>query len=212
MEIKHILDFIDNFLSNDYSGHDTQHAIGVYHNALQILKTIDQPYDLKIIIYASLLHDVIDDKICDNQKQRLSMIEEFLNNYLNKQQIDKILFIITNMSYSKNLDKQINLSIEGKIVQDADRLDSLGAIGIARTFTYGGNKKQILYDPKIPPRQNLNVSNYRNKSTTINHFYEKLIKLPKLMNTPTARKIAEERWNFMDKFLKQFSDELNEKK
>jgi len=118
-----------------------------------------------------------------------------------------IFDIIENMSYRKNLTGKKTLSLEGQIVQDADRLDAIGAIGIGRTFYYGGNKHNIMHDPTILPRTVINEENYKLPNTVINHFYEKLFLLKDMMNTEKAKKLAISRHNLLVEFVKQFENE-----
>lgn len=120
-----------------------------------------------------------------------------------------VLKAVSQISF-KGTDTMVPDSLEGKIVQDADRLDAIGAIGIARTFAYGGSKGRIMYDPKKKPMETMNSRQYfASESTTINHFYEKLLKLKDLMNTDTAKKIAEDRHSFMNEYLDRFYKEWN---
>jgi len=123
-------------------------------------------------------------------------------------EIETIITNIKNISYKGGNNEVFNQSIESKIVQDADRLDAIGAIGVARTFAYGGSKHRIMYDPEIKPALNQTVNQYKNStSPTINHFYEKLLLLKDKMNTKTAQQIAEKRHLFLEQFLKQFFEE-----
>ena len=156
---------------------------------------------------AALLHDIDDWKFSRNE----NLVEIFLNEIeLDKSDIEKITSIINTMSYKGGVVDSTQYSIEGMIVQDADRLDAMGAIGIARAFAYGGNKNRVIYDPSINPMEYKNLDEVKNKNNhTINHFYEKLLKLKDLMNTDTAKKIAHERHEFMEKYLNEFFYEWN---
>jgi uncharacterized protein len=157
-----------------------------------------------------LLHDIADPKFHDGDEKKGSRIaKEFLTgNEVPEKQVTSILEIIENISFSGGK-KGLNLkSRELQVVQDADRLDAMGAIGIARAFNYGGFKNRLLYDPSIPPKKYSDSSEYRNSnSPTINHFHEKLLLLKDLMNTQTGRIMAEKRHEFMLAFLRQFHAE-----
>lgn len=137
-----------------------------------------------------------------------------MSNWLERLQVTEtemeyILHIIANMSYKGGHGGKVE-TLEGKIVQDADRLDALGAIGIARTFAYGGAKGRLMYDPKIPPREAMTKEEYRkNDEPSLNHFYEKLLKLKDLMNTDAAKQEAEVRHRYMEQFIEQFMKEWN---
>jgi uncharacterized protein len=173
---------------NDSSGHDFYHSIRVYNTALKIAKN----YDVNIfeVALAAILHDVDDYKISKNTNHA--------ENFLEKHDLPvktKVQEIINNMSYTAHQAGKTIDTIEGKIVQDADRLDALGAIGIARCFTYSGFKNRPMYKGK------------RDDDSSISHFYQKLFKLPELMNTTEAREIALERVEFMNEFLKNFYNE-----
>ncbi len=156
---------------------------------------------------AALLHDIDDYKfsISRNQKKYIA----WLNGIgLKREQIDHIKEIIENVSFKGSGEKVKKFSLEGKIVQDADRLDALGAIGIARCFSFAGHKKNPYFDPKIKPRSNMKFSTYKKmKSPAINHFYEKLLLLKGRMNTKTGKRIANQRHKFIELYLKQFFKE-----
>ena len=195
-----IINSVKEYFKNEYSDHDFFHTLRVYKTAKTI--AILENADIEIVSLAALLHDVDDFKISKATYKNKDNARKILNenNFSNKE-IDLICSIIDEISY-KGSDSKPAQSIEGKIVQDADRLDAIGAIGIARAFTYGGNHNRMMYDPLVLPKLNMNEEEYRNHiSTTINHFYEKLLNLKDLMNTSTGRKIAEERHNYMKGFL-----------
>ena len=159
-----------------------------------------------------MLHDVYDDKLYDSQEDILAaknnMISFLLSIGVHPEMIEEITYIIDNMSWSKSLEGTQELNINGQIVQDADRLEAMGAIAITRAITYGAVKNRVLYDPEIQPHLPQNKTDYRNqKSTTINHFYEKLLLIQDKLNTDTARKISESRQQFMLSFLAQFKAE-----
>ncbi|OJG46483.1 hypothetical protein RV04_GL000911 [Enterococcus hermanniensis] len=165
--------------------------------------------DTTLIQTASYLHDVIDDKVVENVDSEKENLKKFLKKLeFSSADIQDIFFIIENMSYSKELEfGKVDLSIEGKIVQDADRIDALGAIGILRTAYYGGHTESPLYDPNVKPKEFKTKKDYREKSTVINHFYEKLFKLPLSMNTAAGLNEANKRVEFMKEFLKRFYKE-----
>jgi uncharacterized protein len=191
---------------NDYSGHDYYHSVRVYKLATSICK--EENADLEIVQLASLLHDVDDYKIFGGNAGTYSNAEAFLkDNKISDEKIKVICDIISSISF-KGTGTQVPQSKEGKIVQDADRLDAIGAIGIARTFAFGGSKNRTLYMPNEKPRDNMNFEEYSSSNgTTINHFYEKLLKLKNLMNTETAKKMAESRHKYMEDFLAEFFNE-----
>lgn len=198
--------FVKENLGQDSTGHDWYHSDRVRKIAVHIAKK-EQLGDSFIIELAALLHDIPDDKLHDNEETGLALLDSwFRRNNLADCQVKEIKQIIDSISYSKG---QTDLpSIEAKIVQDADRIDALGAIGIARTFAYGGKKGQLLYDPAISVRDSMNKEEYRNgTSTSIHHFHEKLLKLSDMLHTDTAKAIAKERQQYMEEFLQQFNKE-----
>lgn len=198
--------YIYDFFKNNESSHDYYHSLRVYEMAKHILKY--ESANSYIVLLAALLHDVDDYKVSPSTCQNMDNAKTFLkNNNVLEHDIVLICEIINDVAF-KGKDTKIPKTIEGKIVQDADRLDALGAIGIARALTYGGNKNRILYDPNILPNLDMKEDEYRNHiSTTINHFYEKLFKLKDLMNTNVAKEIAQKRDNYMQEFIKIFKNE-----
>lgn len=200
------LQYIKEKFQNDYSGHDYYHSVRVYKLATSICK--EENADLEVVQLASLLHDVDDYKLFGGNVGAYSNAETFLkDNKISHTKIKAICDIISSISF-KGTDTQVPQSREGKIVQDADRLDAIGAIGIARTFAYGGSKNRILHIPDEKPRNDMNFEEYSTSNgTTINHFYEKLLKLTDLMNTETAKRIAEHRHKYMENFLTEFYNE-----
>lgn len=164
--------------------------------------------DLLTVRLAALLHDVDDIKLSPETYENKDRAVEFLRKHsISEAMIKTICSIINEVSF-RGTDSITPKTNEGKCVQDADRLDAMGAIGIARAFTYGGNHNRIIYDPDIKPTANMNAEKYqRHISTTINHFYEKLFLLKDLMNTDTAKKIAEQRESYMKTYLSEFLDE-----
>lgn len=202
--------YIKERFQNDFSGHDYYHSVRVHKLAASICK--EENADLEIVQLAALLHDVDDYKLFGGNAGTYSNAEIFLKeNKIPDTKIRTICDIISSISY-KGTDTRIPQSKEGKIVQDADRLDAIGAIGIARTFAYGGSKNRTMHIPNEKPHDNMNFEEYSTSNgTTINHFYEKLLKLKDLMNTETAKKIAESRHKYMEDFLSEFYNEWDGK-
>lgn len=216
MEISKQLDFMETVeevkrkvaahFEGDSSGHDYHHTLRVYRNALMIAKEV--PCSLEVVSMAALLHDVDDEKLFQStgyQYGRRFMEEVGLSTDL----IEAVLEVVHTVSF-KNRGDGKPTTIEGMIVQDADRLDALGAIGIARTFAYGGSRGRAMYDPLEIPNLSMTPEEYRNSSgSSVSHFYEKLFLLKDLMNTDAAKEIATEREEFMKKFLHEFYKEWN---
>ena len=199
--------FVKQKLSHDFSGHDMAHIERVVKLANKILNHQPQA-NAFIVLMSAYLHDVIDEKVIADVNNAINELQDYLRTLnLTTEEMRAIFDIIENMSYRKNLSQKTTLSLEGQIVQDADRLDAIGAIGIGRTFYYGGNKHNIMHDPNILPRTKLNEDNYKQPNTVINHFYEKLFLLKDMMNTQTAKQIAEQRHEILVKFVKQFEQE-----
>jgi len=188
------------------AGHDWWHIIRVRNNAKIINK--EEKGDWDVVLLAVLLHDIADTKFFD-ELESLMIIEQKLDELKIERRItDHVLLIIQNMSFSKQWSDGRFESPELNIVQDADRLDAMGAIGIARAFSYGGHKGRDFYNPAITPQTYDDVEAYRNSSSpTINHFYEKLLLLKTQMNTETGRLLAEDRHRFMEHYLDQFFKE-----
>lgn len=205
--------FVKETLVNAEGGHDWFHTQRVYNNALLIAK--NEPVDVFIVSLGALLHDIADSKFHDGDETIGSKIaREFLFNLnVDSLIIEHVVNIIENISFKSSLSTNKSkrfTSIELNVIQDADRLDAIGAIGIARCFNYGGFKNRALYNPDIKPNLNMNKSEYKNSTApTINHFYEKLLLLKDKMNTKTGKQIAHERHNFMLSFLDQFYKEWN---
>jgi len=188
------------------AGHDWWHAVRVRNNALKIAEK--EGGNKLIIETATLIHDLVDDKFFNPDKAEKEIAEKLNSLSFKQDDINHILQIITSMSFSKELDGNSFDSLEFRIVQDADRLDAIGAIGIARTFSYGGHKGREFYNPEIPFKEISSKEEYRTGATpTINHFYEKLLKLKNMMKTSTGKVMAEERHQFMEKYLEQFFKE-----
>lgn len=203
--------YMKDALDKDNTGHSIDHINRVLALANKILAH-EKNADAFVVRAAALLHDVYDDKLYDSQEDILAaknnMISFLLSIGVHPEVIEEITYIIDNMSWSKSLEGAQALNINGQIVQDADRLEAMGAIAITRAITYGAVKNRVLYDPEIQPHSPQNKTDYRNqKSTTINHFYEKLLLIQDKLNTDTARKISESRQQFMLSFLAQFKAE-----
>ncbi len=197
--------FVKEELANAEGGHDWFHIERVYKNALLISK--NEEVDLTVVSLGALLHDIADYKFHDGD-ETVGPIKarHFLQGQnLLEEKIDHIVNIIKNVSFKGGNTEQRFHSPELDVIQDADRLDAMGAIGIARTFSYGGFKGRKLYDPHIEPNLDMTPEEYKNSNApTINHFYEKLLLLKDGMNTETGKKLAEERHRFMEIFLEQF--------
>lgn len=203
--------YMKDALAKDNTGHSIDHINRVLALANKILAH-EKNADAFVVRAAALLHDVYDDKLYDSQEDILAaknnMISFLLSIGVHPEMIEEITYIIDNMSWSKSLEGAQALNINGQIVQDADRLEAMGAIAITRAITYGAVKNRVLYDPEIQPHSPENKTDYRNqRSTTINHFYEKLLLIQDKLNTDTARKISESRQQFMLSFLAQFKAE-----
>lgn len=204
--------FVKNTLEGAESGHDWWHIQRVWKNALLILE--NESADRFIVELASLLHDIADSKFHDGNEE---IGPQKAGEFLKSLEIDEITIIqvqqiIRNMSFKTSLGQLDFHSKELEIVQDADRLDAIGAIGIARAFNYGGFKNRELYNPEIPAVLNMSKEEYKkSEAPTINHFYEKLLLLKDKMNTESGMRIAKERHSFMEKYLEQFYKEWNGK-
>ena len=206
--------FVKETLKNAEGGHDWFHIERVYKNALLISK--DEDVNTLIVALAALLHDIADSKFHNGDDTIGPQIaREFLfKENVSSEVIEHVVNIIANMSFNKSLEKgPAFTSKELQVVQDADRLDAIGAIGIARCFNYGGYKNRAIYNPEISPNLNMSKAEYKSSTApTINHFYEKLLLLKDKMNTNTGKRIASKRHVFMEDFLKQFYAEWEGKK
>jgi uncharacterized protein len=197
--------FVKTKLENAEGGHDWFHIERVYKNSLLIAK--NEICDTTVVQLGALLHDIADSKFHDGDE---TIGPRIAREFLESEKVDQEIIvhvrnIIENISYKGgNFEKKFS-SIELDVVQDADRLDAIGAIGIARAFNYGGFKNRTLYDPEIAPNSNMTKEEYKkNDSPTLNHFYEKLLLLKDKMNTQTGKQIAQERHRYMEGFLAQF--------
>jgi uncharacterized protein len=204
--------FVCNELGDDATGHDWFHVDRVRRNALHICKKEKQG-EAFIIEMAALLHDIPDEKLNESIEKGQKKLDTFLQTIpLTDIEKKHIKQIIGTISFKGGQTTALS-TIEAEIVQDADRLDAIGAIGIARAFAYGGKKGQPIYDPSINVRAEMSLEEYRKgKSTSIHHFYEKLLKLKDLLNTSTAREMAQCRQQMMETFLEQFYQEWDGQK
>jgi uncharacterized protein len=199
--------FVKEKLAGDSSGHDWWHVFRVWNMAKKIQET--EGGNLFVIEMTALLHDVADWKFYENEEEGLQVIIDFLSEQnLENEIVDQIIEIIKNVSFKGAGVKDKMVSLKGKIVQDADRLDAIGAIGIARTFAFGGKYGNEIHNPNLKSKLHESFDDYKkDKGSTINHFYEKLLLLKERMHTNTAIQIAEQRHNYMEVFLKQFCNE-----
>lgn len=205
--IEKALNFAKEFFDGEASGHDYFHTFRVYKNAEMLIDKIPHA-DREICLLGAILHDVDDDKISPETHKSKDNARRFLNSVEYAQEkIELLCKIIDDVSFSQGVKPE---SLEGQIVQDADRLDAIGAIGIARTFAFGGNKGREIYNPDIKPDLTKTKEQYKNsKPPTINHFYEKLLLLEDLMNTDVAKQFARKRTEFMENYLDEFFAEWN---
>lgn len=211
MDLNLIYHFAKDLLEDEKSGHDWLHALRVEKNALKICPSNLSEKDIKIIKVACWLHDTIDPKITKKQKMKVKDIRIILDQAgASSVEINEIIYTIQNLSYSDNLEGDKELSLLGQIVQDADRLDAIGAIGIARAFYYGGSQQHALYNDEKPRNiETITEINYKEQKSIINHFYEKLLHLQSSMNTPKAKKIASKKTSFMELFLAHFYQDIH---
>ena len=205
--IQKTAEYIQQEFSDDSSGHDWWHIYRVWKNAITICE--HENADRFIVELAALLHDLDDWKFNESGDETPLRARAWLESCsVDISSADVVCEIIKHVSYKGAGVENKMKSLEGFIVQDADRLDAVGAIGIGRAFAYGGYKNRPMYDPESAPQMHATFEQYKNsKSATINHFYEKLLLLKDMMNTPTAKKIAEQRHEVMLGFLDQFMKE-----
>lgn len=211
--ISKTITFVKNKLDDAEGGHDWFHIERVYKNAMLIAQ--NEVCDLTVLKLGALLHDIADSKFNGGDESvGPRTARAFLESeHIDEATIDHVVKIIDNISYKGGNVQRTFSSLELDIVQDADRLDALGAIGIARTFNYGGFKNRALYDPKIAPNTKMTKEEYKNnEAPTLNHFYEKLLLLKDKMNTESGKLIAKERHRYMEGFLCQFYAEWDGEK
>lgn len=203
--IERAQEYVRDKFENEYSGHDYFHTLRVFKMATHIAER--EGADVEIAQLAALLHDVDDRKISPETYECQTNAREFLvSSGVDENTVELICGIIREISFGAN--SSAPSTLEGQCVQDADRLDAIGAIGIARAFAYGGNHNRHMYHPDVKPNLNMTKEEYvKSESTTINHFYEKLFKLTALMNTKTAIQIAKAREAYMKEFVDEFLDE-----
>lgn len=207
--IEKALASVKKLFEGNSDGHDFFHTERVYKTALKLAKT--ENADLEITALAAILHDADDRKLspetCENKLNAGNILTEL---GIDSERQTAILKIISEVSFV-GTDSPVPESIEGKCVQDADRLDAMGAIGIARAFAFGGSRGRQMYNPDIKPTLNADSRTYAKieNSTSVNHFYEKLFLLKDMMNTEAAKRIAKEREQFMKEFLEEFYKEWN---
>ena len=198
--------YIKEAFQNDFSGHDFFHSMRVYRTAMKIAQA--EHADLEVVALAALLHDVDDRKLSPTTAEKKENAARFMRSQsIPESEIRHVCQIIDEVSF-KGTDSVRPSTPEGKCVQDADRLYALGAIGIARTFAYGGSHNRAIYDPELPPRVAMNQAQYYSRnSTSLNHFYEKLFLLEDMMNTETGKAIARKRTQYMQEFVDEFLHE-----
>jgi len=202
--------FVKQTLAGAEGGHDWWHIYRVWQLSKLIAKT--ENVSMLVVELGALLHDIADSKFNNGDEEIGSQkAREFLDSMtVESAVIEHVVQIILNISFKGGNESQKFSSAELDVLQDADRLDAMGAIGIARTFNYGGFKNRELYNPEIPPNLTMTKEEYKNSSApTLNHFYEKLLLLKDRMNTTTARQMAEHRHEFMEQFLEEFYGEWN---
>ena len=202
-------DMVKEKLKNEGTGHDWYHIKRVWKTAQSIGE--QEKGNLFIVEMAALLHDLIDDKLVEDPSRAAEEVEYWLEGAgVPSKDMERIITIIHSISF-KGGGNRSSLSLEGQIVQDADRLDAIGAIGIGRCFSYAGSKGHVLFDPELSVREHMTEKEYREgKTSAIHHFYEKLLKLKDLMNTESGKQLAEDRHAFMEDFLVQFFEEWGE--
>ena len=207
--LTHTVDFVKKELSDAEGGHDWWHIYRVWKMAARIAAI--ESVDAEVVELAALLHDIADPKFHDGDE---SVGPRVAQSYLESQSVEKctiehVVNIIKHMSFKNSLDTETFTSKEMEVVQDADRLDAIGAIGIARTFSYGGYKGNLMHDPLENPKLNMTKEEYKkSQGTSLNHFYEKLLLLKDKMNTATAKTIAQSRHDYMEEYVERFLEEF----
>ena len=209
MKYEKVIELAKSQLKDAEGGHDWFHVQRVLHNAIEIGSK--EEVDMDVVAIAAILHDIADAKFHNGDENiGPKLATQIMNECDIDQSIsDHVVKIIQHISFKNSLSQSTWTSKELEVVQDADRLEALGAVGIARAFTYGGYKGFPLFDPNFPPEENLTKEQYKNsKAPTINHFYEKLLKLKNLMNTSSGRQMAVKRHQFLLIFLDEFYSEV----
>lgn len=209
--IENTIAFVKRKLAKEGSGHDWWHIYRVYQMTKRIAK--EENVEVFTCELAALLHDLADDKVVGDEEQGKKDIMDWLTGQgVDDDTCKHVMDIIATMSFKGGHSKEMS-SLEGKVVRDADRLDAIGAIGIARCFVYAGNKGDVIFDPTLTWREEMTLEEYRKgKSTAINHFYEKLLKLKDLMATKTGAELAQRRHDYMLDFLEEFYEEWEGKR
>jgi uncharacterized protein len=208
--IEKTVEFVRSSLKEAEGGHDWWHIYRVWKTAQKIAEAesnLGKDIDMLVVELGALLHDIADSKFHDgNEEVGPQMASQFLRSIdIDEEIIYQIENIIKNISFKGGAHVHDFSSVEMNIVQDADRLDAIGAIGIARVFNYGGHKNRAIYDPSIKPQQKMTKEEYKNSTApSLNHFYEKLLLLKDLMNTESGKRIAEQRHKFMEEYLSRF--------
>jgi len=212
--IEQVKDIVKEKMLHESSGHDYWHVMRVYQNSLQILEeeSKEQQVELSVVQLAALLHDIGDYKLTGVENTQTELPREIMQEIdIDHLMIEKVIKIIGEISFHQQTEKLS--SIESAIVQDADRLDAIGAVGIARTFAFGGAKNREMWNPEESPKLNMTKEEYmKNKGNSINHFYEKLLLLKDKMNTSTGKRLALQRHQFMEMYLEQFFAEWEGKR
>ena len=202
--LQEVATYVERKLSGEGSGHDWWHIVRVRKLAEKL--ALAEGGDSFICQLAALVHDLVDDKLVADEGLALAEVRDLLTRVgVAANQTDQVLTIIQSISYKGGSQNHLDLTLEGQIVQDADRLDAMGAIGVARTMAYSGHHQRIIHDPEVAVRQNMTLDQYRShQGTAITHFYEKLLLLKDLMNTKTAKDLAKGRHAFLEAYLEQF--------
>ena len=197
------LAYVKALFANEYSGHDYFHTLRVYRTAIRL--AAEEGADLTVTALAAILHDADDRKLSPETYETKANAVGFLRGQgVDEATIDRIVTILGEVSF-RGTDSVVPSAVEGKCVQDADRLDALGAVGIARTFAYGGAHHRAIHDPDIPPERDMDAARYyANEATSVNHFYEKLLLLKDMMNTEAGKRLAEDRDRYMREYLEEF--------
>ena len=204
--IENTIEYVKEFFAKEYTGHDFYHTLRVYNMAKKIAE--HEKCNEELVYLGALLHDVDDYKLVGQEDEPFKNAKTYLRSQgVSETRIEQICHIISQVSFKGN-DSVVPDTIEGMIVQDADRLDALGAMAIIRTFTFGGSHNRPIHIPELKPRENMSEDEYyKYNGTSINHFYEKVLKLKDLMNTQTAKNIAIHRHKYVEDFLEEFYGE-----